>query len=55
MTKDFMLRARLDASDKERLERVAAHYTLSHAALIRMLVKRECDAIDLQQPKKTKK
>jgi hypothetical protein len=35
----------LSDEKSERLEMVASHYVLNAAAIIRMLVKRECDAI----------
>lgn len=37
---------RLTKEEKERFERVAKHYGLPIAATIRMLIKRESDAID---------
>jgi hypothetical protein len=54
MNKDFMLRARFDVADKARLERLAEHFALSHAAVIRFLLKRECDGLDVKQPPKKK-
>jgi len=45
MAKDQMFKLRLDAEDRARLDRIAEHYATSHAASIRMLLKREDDAI----------
>ncbi len=45
MPKDQTFKLRLDAEDRKRLERVAEHYSLPVASLLRMLVKREDDAL----------
>lgn len=45
MPKDQMFKLRLNADDRARLDAVAAHYALNVAGVIRMLVKREHDAI----------
>jgi antitoxin component of RelBE/YafQ-DinJ toxin-antitoxin module len=50
MTKERRLNVRIGDEDRERLERVAAHYTLSVAGVIRMLTKREDDAIAMRKP-----
>jgi len=43
-----MFKLRFDADDRARLDRIAAHYASSHAGAIRMLMKREDDAITAQ-------
>jgi len=50
MPKERRLNVRIGDEDHERLERVAAHYTLSVAGVIRMLAKREDDAIAMKRP-----
>lgn len=44
-----MLTVRLAADEWKRLGRVAAHFNLTVAATVRMLVKREADAIRARQ------
>jgi len=48
MSKDQMFRLRFDADDRARLDRIAAHYAASHSGALRMLIKREDDAITAQ-------
>lgn len=57
MAKDQMFKLRLDAADRARLEAVAEHLSAPAATAIRMLVKREADAIGFkyEEPKATKK
>jgi predicted DNA-binding protein len=43
--RERQLNVRLSEEESERLETVASHYGLNAAAIIRMLVKREYDAI----------
>jgi hypothetical protein len=50
MPKDKMFKLRLDDVERERLDAVAAHYALNVAGVIRMLVKREADAIAASAP-----
>lgn len=46
---------RMSPEETERLEKVAAHYALTSAAVIRMLIKREADQIVDVTPKPAKK
>jgi len=48
MSKDQMFKLLFDADDRARLDRIAAHYATSHAGAIRMLLKRDDDAITAQ-------
>jgi hypothetical protein len=43
--RERQLNVRLSEEESERLETVASHYGLNAAAIIRMLLKREYDAI----------
>lgn len=45
MPKDLIFKMRIDDEEQRRLERVAAHYGVSIPSMIRMLVKREDDAL----------
>lgn len=45
MAKDSMLRVRLDDDDRARLELLASHYAVSASTVVRMLVKRDADAV----------
>jgi predicted DNA-binding protein len=44
---------RMSAEEWDRLESLARHYSLNAAGIVRMLVKRECDAL-ASQPKPAK-
>jgi predicted DNA-binding protein len=46
---------RMSDEESQRLEAVAKHYALNAAGVIRMLVKREFDAIIASNPEKPKK
>lgn len=50
VTKDYMLRVRMDERDRERLERLAAHHELPEAAVVRLLIKQAADALPTAQP-----
>jgi predicted DNA-binding protein len=45
MTKDQNFKMRLDERDRERLETLAEHYSVPAASVVRILLKREADAI----------
>ena len=45
MSKDQTFRLRLDATDKERLDVVAAHYSATASTAVRILIKEKYDAI----------
>jgi hypothetical protein len=47
MTKTLMFKLRLDDADRERLDRVAEHYSAPAATVIRILIKKEFDALGL--------
>ena len=47
MTKTGGIKVRLDAQDRARLEALAEHYALTIGAVVRMLAKREVDALGL--------
>ncbi len=51
MTKTGGIKVRLDAQDRARLEALAEHYALTIGAVVRMLAKREVDALGLRLPK----
>ena len=55
MPKEKTFKLRLDEEDRERLDRLAAHYGLPVAAALRMLVKREADALARETPRVTPK
>ncbi len=46
---------RLSVEERARLEAVAAHYGLTAAEVIRMLAKRECDAMALKEKEREAK
>lgn len=50
MAKDKLFNVRLDADDKERLEVLSKHYALPAANVIRMLIKRDFDAVGGRVP-----
>jgi len=45
VTKDRMLRVRVDDRDRARLERLADHHEMPEAAVIRLLIKQAADAL----------
>ena len=45
MAKELSFKMRLDERDRARLETLAEHYSVPAASVIRILVKREADAI----------
>jgi predicted DNA-binding protein len=47
MAKTLMFKLRLDDADRERLDRVAEHYSAPAATVIRILIKKEFDAVGL--------
>jgi hypothetical protein len=47
MAKTLMFKLRLDDADRERLDRVAEHYSAPAATVIRILIKKEFDALGL--------
>jgi hypothetical protein len=47
MTKTLMFKLRLDDADRERLDRVAEQYSAPAATVIRILIKKEFDALGL--------
>ena len=51
--RDKLFTMRMSAEETERLEAVAEHYALSAAGLLRMLVKREFDALPRSEPRPT--
>ncbi len=51
MPKGQTFKLRLDDEDRARLEQVAKHYSLPIASLVRMLVKREADALEAKSEK----
>ena len=53
--RERMFTMRLSDEESARLESVAAHYGLNAAGVLRMLVKREADALAAAAEKKTKK
>ncbi|HKY39246.1 MAG TPA: hypothetical protein VJN18_25085 [Polyangiaceae bacterium] len=53
--REKQLNVRLSPEEAARLEAVAEHYSLSAAAVLRMLVKREHDALFGVEKKKPKK
>ncbi len=58
MMRERQLNVRLGGEEGVRMDAVAAHYGLNPQALIRMLVKREADALGIAAtpaPKPTKK
>jgi hypothetical protein len=55
VAKDQNFKMRLDEADRERLDALAAHYALSVAGVIRMLIKRDADAIGVVVKQPTKK
>lgn len=54
MAKELMFKLRLDEADRGRLDALAEHYSAPAATVIRMLVKRDADAIgvDVKKPAK---
>ena len=48
MPKEQAYKIRLDDADRARLDALAAHYAIPVAAVLRMLVKRDADALGLQ-------
>jgi hypothetical protein len=44
----------MSAAEEARLQRVAEHYALTPTAVLRMLVKRECDALPVAKTVKAK-
>jgi predicted DNA-binding protein len=53
--REKQLNIRLSPEESQRLEAVAEHYSLSAAAVLRMLVKREHDSLFGIEKKKPKK
>jgi hypothetical protein len=49
MTKDQSFRLRLDATDRERLKAVAAHFSAPESTAVRILIKEKYDALALQR------
>ena len=47
MAKTLMFKLRLDDADRERLDRVAEQYSAPAATVIRILIKKEFDALGL--------
>ena len=47
MAKNLQLNVRVDAYDRTRLAQLAAHYNISEASVLRMLIKREADSLKL--------
>lgn len=45
MAKDLMFKLRLDEADRKRLEILSEHFSAPAATVVRMLVKREADAV----------
>jgi hypothetical protein len=45
MTKDLMFKLRLDEADRERLEKLAEHYSAPAATVVRMLIKEKHDEV----------
>jgi hypothetical protein len=45
MTKDLMFKLRLDETDRERLEKLAEHYSAPAATVVRMLIKEKHDEV----------
>jgi antitoxin component of RelBE/YafQ-DinJ toxin-antitoxin module len=54
MAKEITFKMRLDEKDKARLDALAEHYSVPVASVIRILTKREADALGLPKPAKRK-
>ena len=54
MTRTQQMNIRMSAAEEARLQRVAEHYALTPTAVLRMLVKRECDALPVAKTVKAK-
>lgn len=55
MPKELMFKLRLDETDRARLAALAEHYSAPAATVIRMLVKRDADAVGIVASKPTKR
>ncbi len=55
MARDRQFNMRLSADEAHRLDALAGHYGLNAANLLRMLLKKEADAIGIGTPKASKK
>jgi len=47
--REAQVKVRLSDEDRGRLDRLVAHYALNPSALVRMLIKREADAVERAQ------
>ena len=54
-TKTEHLHVRISEDDAARIEALVAHYEMSAAQVVRMLIKRDFDAWALRAPKKTRR
>jgi hypothetical protein len=55
VSKESVIRFRADADDRRRLDALAEHYAVTPSTLLRMLLKKEHDALDRREAGDKKK